>query len=97
MPGISREEVLHIAALAKLKLSEEEIQLYQQQLSKILQYMERLQEVDTSQVAPLSHVHDVENQWREDVVEPSMPREAALKNAPEHDAAFFIVPRVIKE
>ena len=97
MPGISREEVLHIASLAKLKLTEEEITLYQQQLSKILQYMERLQEVDTRDVPPLSHVHDVVNQWRRDVVEPSMPRVAALQNAPQHDGAYFIVPRVIKE
>lgn len=94
---LSREEVIYIAALARLKLSEEEIERYTRQLSDILGYVEQLQELDVENVVPMSHVLDIVNVMREDRVLPPLSREAVLANAAEHDGRHFKVPRVIKE
>ncbi|MDD3715911.1 MAG: Asp-tRNA(Asn)/Glu-tRNA(Gln) amidotransferase subunit GatC [Candidatus Marinimicrobia bacterium] len=95
--ALSRKEVIYIAGLARLKLSEEEIERYTRQLSDILGYVEQLQELDVENVAPMSHVLDIVNVMREDKALPPLDREVVLANAAEHDGRHFKVPRVIKE
>jgi aspartyl-tRNA(Asn)/glutamyl-tRNA(Gln) amidotransferase subunit C len=94
--AVKKEDVVKIARLAKLKFSDEEISLLTPQLNKILEYMEQLNKLDTEGVEPLSYPVEVEKRTREDIRKDSMPRESALKNAPEHDGEFFKVPKVIK-
>jgi len=90
------EEVLHIARLAKLKLTDEEIELYREQLGRILEYFKKLEELDTSDVEPTSHVLDVKNVLRADEPRPSIPQEEALRNAPRKRDGYFEVPQVIE-
>lgn len=92
---ISVQDVEHIANLAKLSLSEDEKIEYSKQLGDILEYVEKLNELDTSDVEPLSHVMEVTNAFREDEPGESLPREEALANAPKSDGEFFVVPKVI--
>ena len=93
--ALSREEVLHVAELARLSLGPEEIELFTRQLNDILAYVEKLQELDTSGVAPLAHVIPVFNAFREDEVREGLPLEEALENAPAREEGNFLVPRVI--
>jgi len=79
---IEREQVLHIARLARVGLSEEEVQRFEAQLSQILDYFQVLQELDTSDVPPTSHVLPLENVMREDEPLPPLPAEQVLANAP---------------
>jgi len=98
MPSrLSREELDRIAALASLELDEGEAQILADQLAAILAYARQVQEVDTTGVAPTTHVLAVQERLREDEPAPSLPREAALANAPDadRDAGLFRVPRVI--
>ena len=94
--SISIEEVRYIAALARLRFSEEEEGRVAQQMSSILDYMAKLNELDTEDVPPMSHVLDLNNVFREDVVEERITREEALRNAPESDSDYFRVPKVIE-
>lgn len=94
--SVTPEEVRHIAKLARLRLSEEEQRLMAEQLSSILDYVEQLNELDVSQVEPLTHVLDLVNATREDVVEQRITHEEALRNAPSADSDYFRVPRVIE-
>ena len=93
--AVSRKDVEHIAELARLKFSEEELNNFTGQLNEILTYVEKLNEFDTENVEPLSHPVEGSNVFREDDVKPSIPTEEALKNAPEKDEQFFHVPKVI--
>lgn len=93
--GVNREEVLKIASLAKLSLTEEEVEKYTSQFNDILDYMHQLNELDTENVEPLSHVLELTNVTRKDVEESSLKRKEVLKNAPESDGDYFIVPKVI--
>lgn len=90
---VTPEEILRIASLAKLKLTEEEVETYTAQFNEILDYMDQLNELDTENVEPLSHVLELVNVTREDEEGPSLSRKEALSNAPESDGEFFIVPR----
>lgn len=92
---ISKKEIEHIAMLARLSLSEKEKELYGAQLSKILDYMEKLNELDTKDIEPTSHIITLNNVMRDDVLEDSIPREEALKNAPSRSEKFYRVPRII--
>ncbi|MBM4293913.1 MAG: Asp-tRNA(Asn)/Glu-tRNA(Gln) amidotransferase subunit GatC [Deltaproteobacteria bacterium] len=92
---LSREEVLHVAHLARLALKPEEIDMFTRQLNDILKYVEKLQELDTSGVPPLAHVAPVINAFREDEVKESLPRDQALDNAPAQEEGSFLVPRII--
>tara|TARA_Y100001970_G_C13862114_1_gene664661 strand:- start:88 stop:393 length:306 start_codon:yes stop_codon:yes gene_type:complete len=94
---VNREEILKIASLAKLVLSEKEISLYTDQINEILEYMNQLDELDTDGIEPLSHVLDQINMTRKDENKPSLEREKALKNAPKADNEYFIVPNVIEK
>ncbi len=93
---ISKEEIDHIALLARLSLTEEEKKLYGAQLSNILEYIEKLNELDTKNVEPTSHVITLNNVMRDDVLEDSLPREESLKNAPSRSEKFYRVPRIIE-
>ncbi|MBI3805657.1 MAG: Asp-tRNA(Asn)/Glu-tRNA(Gln) amidotransferase subunit GatC [Nitrospirae bacterium] len=93
---IDREEVLHVAKLARLSLSSEEIDRLTDQLSNILTYVEKLNQADTKNIEPTSHVLSLSNVFREDRARPSLPVEKALENAPEKEGAFFRVPKIIE-
>jgi aspartyl-tRNA(Asn)/glutamyl-tRNA(Gln) amidotransferase subunit C len=94
--SITREEIEHIALLARLSLSEEEKDLFGPQLSSILEYMEKLNELDTKDIEPTSHVLSLSNVMRDDVPAPSLPREEALMNAPSYTDKFYRVPKIIE-
>ena len=93
---ISRNEVVHVAHLARLLFGEEETRKFTSQLNDILLYMDKLNEVDTTGVEPVTHAIARENAFREDEVAASLPVEASLANAPEARAGCFQVPRVIE-
>jgi len=93
--AISREDVEHIAFLARLGLSEDEKRIFQEQLSGILEYMKTLAELDTSDIAPTAQVIPLRNVMRPDAISPSLPREAVLANAPDRENDFLRVPPVL--
>ena len=97
MASISREDVEHVAHLARLHLTDDEIDRMQTQLSNILEAIEMLRDVDTSHVGPTASVIRLENVMREDVATPPMARDAALANAPLRDDPFLRVPTVLEE
>jgi aspartyl-tRNA(Asn)/glutamyl-tRNA(Gln) amidotransferase subunit C len=92
---LSLEQVEHIAQLARLTLSEEEKALYQGQLSAILEYFEKLQELDTEAISPTATVLPLRSVMREDEPRPSAPREDVLANAPAAEDGCFQVPAVL--
>lgn len=92
----SKKEVEHIAFLARLSLSEEEKELFGSQLSSILRYMEKLNELDTRGIEPTSHVLSLSNVMRDDIPRPSLPKEEALMNAPDHTDKFYRVPKILE-
>jgi len=92
---ITVDEVEHVAKLARLEVSPDERQRLTEQMNRILLYMEKLNELDTSLVVPTSHAVELHNAFREDRVQESLPRNESLENAPEANEAEFIVPRVI--
>ncbi|NOX18130.1 MAG: Asp-tRNA(Asn)/Glu-tRNA(Gln) amidotransferase subunit GatC [Chlorobi bacterium] len=94
--SVTREEVLKIAGLAKLRIPDEKLDKYTEDLNSILGYMEKLNELDTSEVEPLLHPLEGSAVFREDEPRPSVSTEEALKNAPDKTDAHFKVPKVIK-
>ncbi len=93
--SVTIKDVEHIAELARLEFNENEKQKLTHELNEILNYVKKLDELDTSNVEPLSHVIELNNVFRDDVVQPSIPPEEALKNAPAKKDTFFRVPKVI--
>ncbi|HZY09920.1 MAG TPA: Asp-tRNA(Asn)/Glu-tRNA(Gln) amidotransferase subunit GatC, partial [Bacteroidota bacterium] len=91
----SINEVKHVAQLAHLQFSEDELKKLSHQLNDILEYIQKLNELDTTTIEPLSQVMELNNVFREDVVKPSYPREEMLQNAPRRTEKFFKVPKVI--
>jgi aspartyl-tRNA(Asn)/glutamyl-tRNA(Gln) amidotransferase subunit C len=89
---ISREDVLHVAKLARLALTEEEVERFQGQLDAILQAVSKVSELDLSDVPPTSHPLEVVNVWGDDEPRPCLPADEALANAPEREGDFFKVP-----
>jgi len=94
--SISREEVEHVAHLARLGLSEEEVGTLQEQLSAILEHMRTINELDTSHIEPTAQVIPLRNVMRDDEPAPSLSREQVLSNAPDRDGDFFRVPPVLE-
>lgn len=90
--AISRDDVLHVARLARLELSDAEVERFQEQLSAILEAVSKVQELDLADVPPTSHPLDVVNVWRDDEPRPSLPVEQALANAPDSQDDMFKVP-----
>ncbi len=95
--SITIEEVKHIALLSRLEFKETELEKFTQQLGEILDYVEMLNQLDTENISPTSHVLKLKNVMREDKTQPSYPQEDILKNAPEHEQGLFEVPTVIEE
>jgi aspartyl-tRNA(Asn)/glutamyl-tRNA(Gln) amidotransferase subunit C len=89
---IDREQVLHVARLARLELSDDEVARMSEELSAVLDHIEKIGELDLDGVPPTTHVVEVSNALRPDVIEPSLPREVALENAPSVADGGFRVP-----
>jgi aspartyl-tRNA(Asn)/glutamyl-tRNA(Gln) amidotransferase subunit C len=94
---LSREEVLHIAALAKVGVTEVDVEKFQEQLSNILENFEALQKLDTSGVPPTAQSIDLQNVIMADEVRPSLPAEEILANAPQREGDFFRVKIVLED
>ena len=90
--AISRDEVLHVAGLARLELTDEEVERFREQLNAILEAVGKVAELDLSGVEPTAHPLDLLNVWAEDEPRPSLPVEDALANAPDRAGDFFRVP-----
>ena len=93
--AVTKKDVEKIAELARLKFSDEELGSFTPQMNEILSYMDKLNELDTENVEPLSHPVEQKNVFRDDEMKPSIPIKEALKNAPSKDEHHFIVPKVI--
>lgn len=93
---ITRQEVEYVARLARLDLTEQEKTVFTSQLSSILAYVEKLNELDTSGIEPTSHVIDIINVTRPDETRDSLSQDAALANAPDKTAGHFRVPKIIE-
>ena len=94
--AITREEVEHVAHLARLGLTEEEVERMAQQLSHILDNFESLKQVDTSAISPTAQVITLQNVMRTDEVRPSFPREEILANAPRAEDGCFRVKAILE-
>ena len=94
---ISRSDVEHVARLARLSLDDSELERMREQLTSILQYIDKLRALDTDAVEPTAHAVPLVNVMREDEVEPCFPREEMLANAPDRAVEFFRVPRIIED
>lgn len=95
--AVTKNEVEHIAKLARLQFTEEEKEKFTKQFNEILSYIEQLNRLDTSNVRPLSHVIDLANVYRKDEVKPGLTTDEALQNAPAKTEKFFKVPKVLGE
>lgn len=93
---LDRATVLKVASLARLQLTDAEVDAFASQLSGILDYVAMLDELDTSHVEPMVHAVELANVLRPDVVTPSLPRAAALANAPKADGKYFLAPAIIE-
>lgn len=92
---ITNELISYVAALSKIKLDENEVREMQSQMSEIVNYMDILNQLDTENTEPLSHIFNITNVMREDEVKPSYDRESILENAPKHTEKSFVVPKTV--
>lgn len=95
--SLTRADVEKVSLLARLRLNNAELDAMTTQLGQVLTYVEQLAELDTEGVEPMAHALDVANVLVDDCVQPSLPREAALANAPHRDEACYLVPAVLGE
>ncbi len=91
---ISKDDVRHVAKLARLELSEEETEKYSKQLGEILKYVEQMNEVDTTNIEPMPHAIPVYNVMREDIVKYEQTKSEMMANAPYEEDGFFRVPKI---
>lgn len=96
MSKISIKDVEYVASLAQLELDEAARERLVQEMGEILAYMDKLNELDTTNVEPMMHAMEMTNVFREDILKDSIPHEVALQNAPVHDGQYFIVPRILE-
>jgi len=94
---ISKDDIMKVSELARLEFKEEELEKFTEQLGNILEYIEQLNELNTDNVEPTSHVLDMSTPLREDKVVEWLSTEEVLKNAPESEDDFFVVPQVIED
>ncbi len=94
---ISKEDVKKVAELARLEFNEAQTEKFTEQLENILEYIEKLNELDTDDVEPTSHVLDISTPLREDKVQKLLTIDEVLQNAPESEDDFFVVPQVIED
>ena len=90
--AITREEVLHVARLARLELSDDEVTRFQEQLSAILEAVSKVSELDLADVPPTSHPLEIANAWDDDVSRPCLPLGDVFANAPDRDDDYFRTP-----
>ncbi|WP_188207202.1 Asp-tRNA(Asn)/Glu-tRNA(Gln) amidotransferase subunit GatC [Alkalibacillus aidingensis] len=95
MSKISKDQVKHVANLARLAITEEEAEKYSEQLSAIIDFSEQLNELDTSNVKPTTHVLDMKNVVRKDEPKEWISKQDALKNAPDQEGGQFRVPSIL--
>jgi aspartyl-tRNA(Asn)/glutamyl-tRNA(Gln) amidotransferase subunit C len=95
MPALSRTDVEHVAYLARLGLTAEELTRLEGQLNHILEQYAKLAELDTEHIPPTAQTIELENILRDDVAKPSLPSEEVLANAPRREGEFFVVPAII--
>ena len=95
--ALTRADVEKVALLARLRLTDAELETMTGQLAQIVGYVDQLAEVDTEGVEPMAHAVEVTNVFAADEVQPSLPREAALANAPRHNGRGYLVPAVLGE
>jgi len=93
---ITEKDVEYVAKLSRLKLKEDEMQKFTQQLNSILEYIDKLNQLDTSNIEPTLQVVPLQNVRRKDIVKPSFPIEEVLKNAPDKERGYFKVPPIIE-
>jgi len=93
---ISEDQVATVGKLARLAMTPDEMTRFSEQLSGILTYVEKLNELDTAKIEPTSHVLPLSNIFREDRVVPSLSVDAVLENAPQKEGHFFSVPKIIE-
>lgn len=96
MANISKDQVKHVAHLARLAISDEEAERFTNQLSSIIKYAEQLNELDTTNVEPTTHVLDLKNVLRKDEPKQWITQEEALKNAPDRKGDYFRVPSILE-
>ncbi|MFC3885419.1 Asp-tRNA(Asn)/Glu-tRNA(Gln) amidotransferase subunit GatC [Bacillus songklensis] len=96
MSRISIDQVKHVAHLARLAITEEEASMFQKQLDAIITYAEQLNELDTTNVEPTSHVLAMKNVMREDEPKQGLPIEEVVKNAPDHKDGYIRVPSILE-
>ncbi len=89
-------EIDHVALLARLELKDEEKELFSKQVGSIIEYVDKLNELDIDDVDPTAHVLPIKNVFREDELRDSLPREKALQNAPRESDGFYRVPKIIE-
>jgi aspartyl-tRNA(Asn)/glutamyl-tRNA(Gln) amidotransferase subunit C len=93
---LQQDDVKHIAKLARLALSDDELPRYTEQVGRILEFFDELQQLDTTGVPPTAHPIPVSNAFREDVVKPSLGADKALANAPVREGDYFRVPKILE-
>ena len=94
--AIDKKTVTHTAHLARIALSEEELERFAGQLDEIIGFINKLSELDTGSIRPTSHILPLQNVMRQDMPRPSLPVEETLKNAPQRQENFFVVPKIIE-
>ena len=94
---IDAEQVKKVAKLARLELSDAEVAEFTGQLGAMLEYVEKMNELDTAEVEPLAHCLPISNVFRDDVVKPSLGTDESLANAPQRDGSFFKVPKILDD
>ncbi len=94
---VTREDVENVALLSRLSIKENDMEKNIHELNAFLEYVDRLQQVDTENVFATAHVLPIQNVFREDVVKPSLDRTLALSNAPEQEDGYFRVPKILEE
>jgi aspartyl-tRNA(Asn)/glutamyl-tRNA(Gln) amidotransferase subunit C len=92
---ITTDDVRHVAKLARLHMTQSELEKITKELGSILQYVNKIGQLDVKNVPPMAHALPIHNVLREDVVEPALPVEKVLRNAPDRDGDFFAVPKII--
>ena len=93
--ALSEKDVQYVAKLARLEVTDQEVAKYTQQMANILEYVEQLNKLDTSNVEPLTHPLDVKNVFRKDELKPSLTQQEVLSNAPEPQSGHFKVPKIM--
>jgi len=92
---LTESQVRHVARLSRLKLAEDEVRYFREQLSGVIDYVDKLGELDVSDVEPMAHPTDMTNRFRDDQPRAGMDVDEALRNAPDADPPFFKVPKVL--